>query len=308
MCCLADMSVHQRVAVTGASGLVGRDTVASLRQNGFDVLRLVRRAARESDEVRWDPAAAAVDRDRLEGVKAVVHLAGENIAEGRWTPEKKERIRQSRVRGTEVLAETLSGLSEKPEALISASAIGYYGNRGDEPLDEGAAAGDGFLASVCKEWEHATTPAEEAGIRVIHGRIGIVLSAEGGALAKMKLPFQLGLGGRIGDGRQYMSWIAIDDLVRALVFLLEKTKVFGAVNLVAPSPVTNAEFTEALGRALRRPTILPVPKFALRAVAGSELADEMLLGGARVIPKVLEDHGFHWTYPTLDQALATSLE
>lgn len=301
------MSTYERVAVTGASGLVGRDTVASLRQNGFDVLRLVRRTVREGDEVRWDPGAGAVDKDRLEGVKAVIHLAGENIAEGRWTSEKKERIRQSRVVGTEVLAQTLSGLSEKPEALISASAIGYYGNRGEEPLDEGAAAGDGFLAAVCKEWEQATTAAEEAGIRVIHGRIGIVLSAEGGALAKMKLPFQLGLGGRIGDGRQYMSWIAIDDLVRALIFLLEKTKVFGAVNLVAPSPVTNAEFTEALGRALRRPTILPVPGFALRAVAGTELANEMLLGGARVIPKVLEDHGFHWSYPTLDQALATSL-
>lgn len=301
------MAERGKIAVTGASGLVGSELVTTLRRSGYDVLRLVRREARADDEVQWDPSGGTIDVEGLTGVTGAVHLAGENIASGRWTEAKKASIRNSRVRGTELLSSALARLSPKPEVMVSASAIGYYGTRGAEELDESSASGEGFLASVCRDWEAATDGASQAGIRVVNGRIGVVLAADGGALSKMKLPFLLGVGGRIGDGTQYMSWITLNDLVSACVFALERQELRGPVNFVAPNPVTNAEFTETLGRVLHRPTVLPVPKFALRLAAGSQLADEMLIGGARVIPSVLGAHGFEWEHAELEPALRSVL-
>ena len=301
------MDERGKIAVTGASGLVGRQLVEALRARGFAVLRLVRREPAGSDEASWDPSRGTIDEQALAGITGAVHLAGDNVASGRWTEAKKERIRDSRVQGTELLARALSALDPKPSVLVSASAIGYYGVRGAEVLDEAASAGNGFLASVCQEWEAATSPAREAGIRVVNARIGIVLASDGGALAKMKTPFLLGVGGRIGDGTQYMSWITLDDLVAALVFALEHSDVAGPVNMVSPTPVTNATFTATLGSVLKRPTCLPVPKFALRLGAGAEMADEMLIGGARVVPSALKAHGFEWQHGELEPALRTVL-
>jgi uncharacterized protein (TIGR01777 family) len=301
------MAERQKVAVTGASGLVGRELVPTLRRKGFDILRLVRRAPSAADEVRWDPVAGVIDTLRLEGITGAVHLAGDNVASGRWTDAKKAKIRESRIRGTALLAGALAELSPKPRVLVSASAIGYYGARGDEPLAESATQGAGFLASVCGEWEAAAAVAREAGIRVVHPRIGIVLAPRGGALAKMKVPFLLGVGGRIGDGTQYMSWITLEDLVSALVFALRRDELEGPVNFVSPTPVTNADFTATLGRVLQRPTLFPVPKFALRLGAGADMANEMLIGGARVVPASLHAHGFRWEHTTLEPALRSLL-
>jgi uncharacterized protein (TIGR01777 family) len=297
------MSERGKIAVTGASGLVGRELVETLRRHGYQPLRLVRREPSSADEVRWDPSGGSIDLGGLAGITGAVHLAGDNVASGRWNEAKKASIRDSRVQGTALLAGALAKLSPTPKVMVSASAIGYYGARGAEPVDETGALGEGFLASVCAEWEAATDAASRAGIRVVHARIGVVLAADGGALAKMKLPFLMGLGGRIGDGRQYMSWIALADVVSALVFALEREDLEGPVNLVAPTPVTNADFTATLGRVLKRPTVLPVPKFALRLGAGAEMANEMLIGGSRVIPAALRAHGFDWEYPTLEPAL-----
>ncbi len=301
------MSDAEKVVVSGASGLVGGALVPSLRNRGAEVIRLVRRAPRAEDEVRWDPSAGTIDVEGLRGVTGAVHLAGDNVASGRWTDAKKASIRNSRVRGTELLAGALAGLSPKPRVMVSASATGYYGTRGSETLDERSSQGEGFLASVCGEWEAATEVARAAGIRVVNARIGVVLSADGGALAKMKTPFLLGVGGRIGDGSQFMSWITLDDLVSALIFALERDDLSGPVNLVSPTPVTNADFTDALGRVLKRPTVLPVPKFALRLGLGSQMANEMLIGGARVVPAVLHEHGFVWEHASLEPALRSVL-
>jgi uncharacterized protein (TIGR01777 family) len=301
------MAEREKIAVTGASGLVGRELVLQLRRNGYGVLRLVRRAPSADDEVRWDPGDGTIDREGLQGVTGAIHLAGDNVASGRWTEAKKARIRDSRVVGTELLANALAEVSPKPRVLVSASASGYYGARGDEALDETAAQGSGFLASVCGEWEAATSAAGDAGIRVVHARIGVVLASGGGALAKMKMPFLLGVGGRIGDGSQYMSWITLEDLVSALVFALERDDIEGPVNCVSPTPVTNADFTATLGRVLKRPTVLPVPKFALRLGLGPDMANEMLIGGARVIPASLHAHGFRWEHTTLEPALRSLL-
>jgi uncharacterized protein (TIGR01777 family) len=286
---------------------VGRELVPTLRRDGYDVVRLVRRAPSANDEVRWDPGDGTIDTEGLQGVTGAIHLAGDNVASGRWSEAKKARIRDSRVAGTELLASTLAEVSPKPRVLVSASATGYYGARGDEALDETAAQGSGFLASVCGEWEAATSAARDAGIRVVHARIGVVLASGGGALAKMKMPFLLGVGGRIGDGSQYMSWITLEDLVSALVFTLERDDVKGPVNCVSPTPVTNADFTATLGRVLKRPTVLPVPKFALRLGLGPDMANEMLIGGARVIPASLHAHGFRWEHTTLEPALRSLL-
>lgn len=301
------MEEREKIAVSGASGLVGSALVPTLERNGYEVLRLVRRAPRADGEVRWDPDGGTIDREGLRGVSGLIHLAGDNVASGRWTEAKKARIRNSRVQGTALLARALAELSPKPRVLVSASAIGYYGVRGNEVLDETASQGSGFLASVCGEWEAAAEPAREAGIRVVHPRIGIVLAAEGGALAKMKMPFLFGVGGRIGDGSQYMSWITLEDLVSALVFALENDELVGPVNFVSPTPVTNAGFTAALGRVLKRPTALPVPKFALRLGAGAEMANEMLIGGARVVPASLHAHGFRWEHTSVEPALDSLL-
>jgi len=301
------MSERGKIAVSGASGLVGTELVEVLRSRGYEPLRLVRREPRGADEVRWDPADGSIDLQGLAGITGAVHLAGDNVASGRWTEAKKASIRDSRVQGTELLAGALAQISPRPKVLVSASAVGFYGSRGAEPVDETGSLGDGFLASVCAEWERATRAASSAGIRVVNARIGVVLAADGGALAKMKMPFLLGLGGRIGDGRQYMSWITLSDVVSALVFALGRDDLEGPVNLVAPTPVTNADFTATLGRVLRRPTLIPVPKFALRLGAGAEMADEMLIGGSRVIPAALRAHGFEWEHPTLEPALRSLL-
>lgn len=295
-----------RVVVSGASGLVGRALVRALLQKNHEVLRLVRREAAGPDEVTWIPEAGTIDASRLEGADAVVHLAGENIASGRWTPKVKGRIRSSRVRGTATLARGVAGLARKPATWIGASAIGYYGSQGDQILTEDSPPGRGFLAGVCREWEEAARPALDAGIGVTILRIGVVLSPEGGALRQMLTPFRLGLGGVIGSGNQYMSWIDKDDLVSILLFALERVDCQGVVNAVAPVPVTNQEFTKALGKVLGRPTVLPLPAFAARMVMG-EMADELLLASTRVVPTRLEKLGFRFAYPEIGASLAHQL-
>src|SRR6188472_4239155 len=259
------------VLVTGAHGLIASALIPRLRTDGHRVVRLVRGEPEGSDDVRWDPAAGTIDAAGLEGVDAVVHLAGAGIGDKKWTPARKQLILDSRTQGTDQLARTLAGLTRPPQVLLSGSAVGYYGNRGAEELTEAAAPGDDFPARVCVAWEAATAPAEEAGIRVVHLRTGIVLAAHGGALHRMLLPFRLGLGGRIGSGEQYLSWITLDDHVGAMRHLLATDSVGGAVNLTAPNPVTNAEFTRALGSSLHRPTALPTPLLPLKAVYGAEL-------------------------------------
>ncbi len=289
------------ILVTGASGLVGSHLQPALAAEGHTVTALVRRAA-AAGQIRWDPAAGQLDADQLQGFDGVVHLAGESIAEGRWTAAKKERIRSSRVDPTTLLCQTLARLPQPPKVLISASAIGFYGDRGDQPLDEESPAGAGYLPEVCQAWEGATQAAAEAGIRVVRLRIGVVLSREGGALQKMLLPFRMGAGGRIGSGRQYWSWIAIDDLVGVIGHALQTTSLEGAVNAVAPQPVTNLEFTKTLGRVLGRPTIFPMPAFAARLALG-EMANDLLLASARVVPDKLHGSGYTFRYPDLEGAL-----
>ncbi|HEX8748641.1 MAG TPA: TIGR01777 family oxidoreductase [Pyrinomonadaceae bacterium] len=297
-----------KVLVSGASGLVGSAVVSNLASKGVEILQLVRKSPLdEAHEILWNPAEAITDTVKLEGLDAVIHLAGEPVAEGRWTEEKKRRIRESRVLGTKVLAEALARLEQKPSVLLSASAVGYYGSRGSEILTEESAPGDDFLARVCRDWEEATAPAVEAGIRVVMTRFGIILSAEGGALAKMLTPFKLGVGGRMGSGQQYMSWISLEDVVGVIDFLLEKGSLSGPVNTVAPKPVTNSEFTDALGDALSRPTLIPVPKFALRAAFG-EMADTALLASQRVEPARLKESGYVFRHTELKDALRDILK
>jgi uncharacterized protein (TIGR01777 family) len=296
-----------KVIVTGATGLVGRALVRSLLSDGHEVTRLVRGEAQGfrapgTRAVHWEPYKGEINARELEGRDAAVHLAGDPIASGRWDEEKKRRILESRVKGTHLLAETLAGLSEKPRVLVSASAIGFYGDRGEEVLHEESASGEDFLSEVCREWEKATLAASQAGIRVVHLRIGIVLSAEGGALSKMLTPFKLGLGGRVGSGRQYMSWLTLDDLVSIIRRALEDEHLRGPVNAVAPNPATNAEFTKTLGRVLGRPTFLPLPAFAARLAFG-EMADALLLSSARVAPTRLQEAGYQFRHPELEGAL-----
>jgi hypothetical protein len=295
------------VLVTGAHGLIGSALIPRLRADGHRVVRLVRSEPEGSDDVRWDPAAGAIDADGLAGVDAVVHLAGAGIGDKKWTPARKQLILDSRTQGTDLLARTLAGLARPPKVLLSGSAVGYYGDRGAEELTEVSAPGDDFPARVCTAWEAATAPAEEAGIRVVHLRTGIVLAAHGGALQRMLLPFKLGLGGRIGAGDQYMSWIALDDHVAAMQHLLTAESVRGAVNLTAPNPVTNVEFTRALGDALHRPTVLPTPLLPLKAVYGAELVEHLLVNGQRVLPRVLEQSGYEFAHAQLDDALRAVL-
>jgi uncharacterized protein len=291
-----------KVAITGATGLVGSALVPFLTAGGHDVVRLVRRAPKAKDEARWDPEAGAVDAAALEGVDAAVHLAGENIAGGRWTEARKALLRSSRLGPTRLLAETLAGLKKKPKVLVSASAIGYYGNRGDAWVTEKDAPADDFLGRLSVEWEAAAEPAREAGIRVVHPRIGVVLSPAGGALGKMLLPFKMGLGGVVGPGTQYMSWVALDDLLGVIHHLLDRADLEGPVNAAAPEPVTNAVFTKTLGRVLGRPTVAPVPAFALRLALG-EMADAALLSSTRVRPERLQASGYRFRFPQLEGAL-----
>ena len=296
-----------RIAVTGPSGLIGRRFTASVEEAGHAVRRLVRRTPRpDRTEIAWDPRRGTIDRETLEGTTAVVHLAGENIAAGRWTAARKKTIRESRVQGTRFLCEALAGLEQPPATLIAASAIGYYGNRGDELLTEESGPGRGFLAEVCQAWEAATEPANRAGIRVVNLRIGVVLSAAGGALGKMLTPFKWGLGGKLGNGHQYMSWILLEDLTWAIHHLIVNESVSGPVNAVSPNPVTNAEFTRTLGRVLGRPTMLPVPGLMVRRAFG-EMGRELLLASTRVEPARLRESGFQFRQPKLEDALRTAL-
>ena len=292
-----------KILVSGSHGLVGKALINSLTTDGHEVLKLVRHArAFGAPEVEWHPNQGQLDAQHLEGFDVVVHLAGESIASGRWTDSKKRAIRESRVKGTSLLSEVLTRLSRPPSLFLCASAIGYYGNRGDELLTEQSAPGEDFLSSVCIEWENATKPAMEKGIRTIHTRFGVILDSEGGALAQMLTPFRMGIGGRVGSGKQWMSWIALEDVVNGLKFLIADKPVHGPVNFVAPNPVTNAEFTKTLGRVLSRPTIFPVPAFGARLAFG-ELADALLLSSQKVEPSVLEDKGFLFSWPTLEPAL-----
>ncbi len=290
-----------KVAVTGSSGLVGSALVPFLTTGGHEVVRLVRRAPRTPDEARWDPEAGTVDARSLEGADAVVHLAGESIAEGRWSEAKRARLRSSRIGPTRLLAETLAGLRRKPKVLVSASAIGYYGNRGDVVVTEQDAPADDFLGRLCVEWEQATEPAAAAGIRVVPLRIGVVLSPRGGVLGTLLPPFRMGFGGVVGPGTQYMSWIALDDLLGVIHHALDRNDLHGPVNAVAPGPVTNVAFTTTLGRTLWRPTIVPVPAFALRAAFG-EMADAVLLASTRVRPERLLATGYRFRFPGLEGA------
>jgi uncharacterized protein (TIGR01777 family) len=291
-----------KILVTGASGLIGTALVSSLTSSGHEVTRLVRGQPKPGEKAaHWDPIAGSIDASALEGLDAVVHLAGENIAE-RWTAAKKARIRESRVKGTQLLCETLTRLSSPPKVLVSASAIGYYGDRGEETLTDDSPPGRGFLPEVCRAWEAATEPARQHGLRVVQLRLGVVLSAEGGALAKMLPPFRLGLGGVLGSGQQYMSWIALDDVVGAMQHALVTEALQGPTNAVAPRAVTNQEFTKTLGKVLGRPTAIPLPAFAARLMFG-EMADELLLASARIQPTKLLASGYQFRYPKLEEAL-----
>jgi uncharacterized protein len=292
-----------KILVSGSTGLVGKALVSSLTGAGHQVTRLVRSqpGAGEKD-IYWDPEAGSLDSSRLEGLDGVVHLAGESIAEGRWTAEKKARIRNSRVKGTQLLAEALAQRAQRPRTLICSSAIGYYGDRGAEILREDSRPGSGFLPDVCREWEAATKPAADSGIRVVNLRTGLVLSSSGGALPKMLPPFKLGAGGKLGTGQQYMSWIAIDDLVGTIQHALEKNTLSGPVNAVSPHPVTNLEFTKTLGRVLSRPTIFAVPAFTVRLMFG-QMGEDLLLASARVEPARLAGSGYVFRYPLLEGAL-----
>ncbi|HVF45876.1 MAG TPA: TIGR01777 family oxidoreductase [Pyrinomonadaceae bacterium] len=300
-----------KIIVTGASGLVGSSLVPTLIGRGHEVTQLVRRASKGTNagvrEVEWRPERGEIDAAALAGHDAAVHLAGESIAAGRWTDERKRRIRESRVRGTKLLAETLARSNAPPRVLVSASATGYYGDRGDEVLTEESAAGEGFLPEVCRAWEAATGPASAAGIRTVCLRFGLILSAEGGALAKMLPPFKLGVGGNVGSGRQFYSWVSLADVVDIVHFALASERLSGAANVVAPQAVTNAEFTKTLGRVLSRPTFFPAPAFGLRLAFG-EMADALLLASARVEPKRLRAAGYTFKHPQLEGALRHALD
>ena len=294
-----------KILVTGSTGMIGSALVSSLIKEGHAVVRLLRvEPEAGSADKRWDPESGSLDPAALEGVEAAVHLAGDNIAEGRWTEKKKARIRDSRVTGTRLLCGALAGLAVPPRVVVSASAVGIYGDRGEEVLTEESAPGTGFLANVGREWEAAS---EAKGVRVVNLRFGVVLSPSGGALGKMLTPFRMCVGGRLGSGRQYMSWIALDDALGAIHHALATDTLRGPVNAVAPRAVTNLEFTKTLGRVLGRPTIFPMPGFMARLLFG-QMADELLLGSTRVEPARLVASGFKFKYPGLEEALRHELE
>jgi uncharacterized protein (TIGR01777 family) len=287
-----------RVAVTGASGLIGTALLPALREAGHDVTRLVRRAPVEPDEVEWNPTARTIDAAALEGVDAIVHLAGENLGR-RWTSERRRRIRESRVNGTRLVAETVARLEPRP-TLLAPSAVGFYGQRGDEELTESSAAGEGFLPDIVRAWEEAAEPARDAGARVVRFRQGMVLSSKAGALARMLLPYRLGVGGRVGSGRQWWSWVTIDDVVSAYLYALDRP-LEGVYNLAARA-VTNADFVRALGAVLHRPTVIPVPGLAIKLLWG-EMGEEVLLGSQRVLSARLPEAGFAFAHPEIRAAL-----
>ena len=295
-----------RYVVSGATGLIGAALVKTLETGGHEVLRLVRRAAGEG-EVRWSPEGGMIEWEKLEGADAVVHLAGKALAGGRWTPALKEQFYQSRIAGTHLLAVALARLRQKPRVFLSASAVGYYGDRGGEPLMEESRPGGDYLARLCRDWEAAAQPAAEAGIRTARLRFGVVLSPDGGALSQMLPVFRLGLGGPLGSGRQIVSWIALDDAIGAIMHIINTPEIDGAVNITAPNPARNAELARAIGRALGRPAILPAPAFALRLAFG-EMADAALLSGARALPSKLQSSGYVFRFPELESALIHLLQ
>ncbi|MGE0879963.1 MAG: TIGR01777 family oxidoreductase [Acidimicrobiia bacterium] len=294
-----------KVAITGASGMIGRALSSRLTSEGHEVIAVVRRTA-AAGEVWWDPVRGEMDARGLEGVDAVVHLAGAGIGDKRWNAAYKEELLESRVKGTELLARTLPALDRPPAVLLSASAIGFYGDRGDEVLTETSGPGKGFLADLCQAWEHAAEPVAEAGIRTVYLRTGIVLSAAGGALKKQLPLFKFGLGGKMGSGRQWMSWIALDDEVGAIVHLLTSS-LSGPVNLVAPNAVTNGEFTATLASVLHRPAVLPIPPFGPKLLLGSEMAEHLLFYSQHVRAQRLEEDGFRFAHPALRDALEVSV-
>jgi uncharacterized protein (TIGR01777 family) len=293
------------VAITGASGMIGAALGRSLRADGHRIVPIVRRPPREG-EVRWDPEAGRIDAPGLEGIDVLVHLAGESIASGRWTRTRMHRIRESRARGTALIARTIAGLGRPPSTLISVSAVGIYGDRGDETLTEQSPPGQGFLPEVAVIWEKAADAARDAGIRVAHPRLAAVLSSSGGVVGRLLLPFRLGLGGPIGRGAQWMPLVSLDDVVSAIRHLIDSPGLAGPFNVSLPHPVTNREFSTGLGKALHRPAIIPVPPAALRVVYG-QLAEELLIASARVVPAALDASGYRFLHPTLDTALDAAL-
>lgn len=293
-----------KILITGASGLIGKALQTSFKEKGYEMLLGSRGEPKDERHIKWNPDTgfSAEDLPRLEGLDTVIHLAGENISGLRWTEEKKKAIRDSRVFGTRSMIETFDKLKQKPKVFISGSAIGFYGDRGNDEMNESSSAGKTFLSEISKEWEAESRRAEDMGIRTVLLRTGIVLSKDGGALATMMTPFKLGIGGVIGSGEQWMSWISLDDVVRIINFVLENEDFRGAINVTAPNPVTNKEFTKTLGSVLYRPTFLPLPEFAVHMVFG-EMGDALLLDSTRVVPKRLLDAGFEFKYPNLKDAL-----
>jgi uncharacterized protein (TIGR01777 family) len=300
--------MNKKLLLSGSGGFIGSALVPELASEGYRIVRLVRTEPYPAEgTVSWDPLSMVFTPEALEGLEAVVHLAGENVASGRWTQKKKWNIWHSRVRGTQILAEALGKCKDKPKVFVGASAIGFYGDRGEEVLTEESPPGVGFFPDLCRAWESAAQPLVDVGVRVVHLRIGVVLGLGGGALARMVPPFRWGLGGRLGSGRQYMSWIALPDVVGAVSHVLRRDDVRGPVNLMAPNPLTNAVFTKTLGRVLDRPTFFPVPEFAIRAVFG-EMGENLLLASTRAEPAKLLAGGYRFRFPELETALRHLLE